>query len=1361
MGVKARKAIAILSVAVMMLSNLSYSFANSLDVLTSKNAHTFTLKEAELEEALKKASDNSETETYEFLQKEPIKTVVINGETQSVTQPKETKEEYKLTKELKEVIEKIHLPHESNLVKQQLLTYLQNKTFVRFYDIGEKEGENETCQVLLVADNKTKELSAITINTAEEEQKLSFQVERNDKKIVNAQGERSQKKAVTQRENVKEDELETLKNKENTETEVIDITEHHEEKESEEQKEIDALTSENKEGSEQEENNQPEKEITTTYKVNILEETTSDKKEKTLKVGGNTIAFLEGLSYEKASENKEEAKEEINSNKANGEISLFGTAVPGKLSGYKTATQVEGTSDLNKINLEMTGKDGTVPVEGTGADVVVVVDLSKSMNNASGDGLTRWQQTKKALDSISDELLTNNANGKVQLTLAGFAGHNWRRENDTNRNGKYHQIYQEFTPDSATFKNAYSKYNNVESMRVSKGNMTVNDENTNAQAGFVAAAEALKGRENNGRSKYVIFLSDGIPVGFYYNQNPFQEHIYVGYANSEQQQRYANAVTLGVDGAIGQAKYLKDQGVTVVSVGMDMSQVTFPQERDRFLKGVASKPEYSVMVNSTELNDTVKSIATQIKDANVPVPHGTVKLTDNISEYVKYVDTGGGVHDVKAEFSTDNGKTWKTYTGAQVQKTTNPQGEVTKLSLDIPNFNSAYKYRIVYFVRVRQAYYGQKLHADQTDGFNPQPGSNPKGVVANGETYLTSDQLTQKQHIKVPAVYASSVAPTLEGDKRANKVEDTHDVFQVNLDILGKDGMETIKQQGADIVAVVDLSSSMDNASGSSTRWKHTQKALDAVSAELLENNPSGNVEIALVGFAGHQWKSENDNTSDKKYHEIYQDFTDDPNLFKNAYTSYDSVKTMRASKNSMTVNDDNTNAMAGFVAAKEAFASQENNGRNKYVIFLSDGVPTGYYTKMNPFQEYVYVGWGDDTKKGLYEACMREGIKGAISQANLLKDDDVTIISVGMDMTGLDYIAERESFFKGISSSDDMNLMVNSGQLETTVKTIAEQIRDYEKTIAHEEVTVVDNISEFVDYIDTGAPGVEDAQLLFTLDDGQNWYVDSAAIIDKEYNPQGGVAKLTLKIPDFNSSYKYRLQYYVKVKEEYYGEKIHKDQTDGVNPESGTDGVIANRETYMKSKVVDRKDIDVPTVYADPLGTPFEFKKIKGHTESEGLEGAAFMLYECDKNHTHEPAVTQEVADNGNCWKPMFPDPIVSGSDGKVDFGFLPDGEYILVETETPMGYQRPVGQWRIKAKHKNPNGPDIEITEVTALPKPPAFKVDPVTKGLFLPNLLNMVLPESGLNGIFSYLLAGVLIMGMSLVVYWYSKRKRQLKE
>lgn len=175
-------------------------------------------------------------------------------------------------------------------------------------------------------------------------------------------------------------------------------------------------------------------------------------------------------------------------------------------------------------------------------------------------------------------------------------------------------------------------------------------------------------------------------------------------------------------------------------------------------------------------------------------------------------------------------------------------------------------------------------------------------------------------------------------------------------------------------------------------------------------------------------------------------------------------------------------------------------------------------------------------------------------------------------------------------------------------------------------------------------------------------------------------------------------------------------------------------------------------TVSNSKSGIPFEFVKID--ERDNPLAGVEFQLYPCIK--THGPGEEHSLLANDAadcCWDIANPiNTIITIADGKVSFGSLGTGEYMLVETKTAPGYQLPHGQWLIKVNATSQTI-DIEARGET----PPAFKKDLTSDAYSLPNHRISILPRAGGFGVILLAIGGVTLIGTAVILSVVIRRRR----
>ena len=190
-------------------------------------------------------------------------------------------------------------------------------------------------------------------------------------------------------------------------------------------------------------------------------------------------------------------------------------------------------------------------------------------------------------------------------------------------------------------------------------------------------------------------------------------------------------------------------------------------------------------------------------------------------------------------------------------------------------------------------------------------------------------------------------------------------------------------------------------------------------------------------------------------------------------------------------------------------------------------------------------------------------------------------------------------------------------------------------------------------------------AYLTITSDLGVNGYHGTA---------QEALSSMTFDFPNYEA-YKVIAQYDVGVindTTESYQIETTKYQADGTK--------LVDNRLYIGTYDAQRQILLLPL-------TPLHLTKFGADENGDGindvLPNAKFLLYDCDqaedRNHQHS-----ELADStDSCWNVVQQNGVdqefTSDAQGKINFGDLRDGTYMMKEIEVPAGYQLPSGQWRI----------------------------------------------------------------------------------
>ncbi|MPM21197.1 hypothetical protein SDC9_67640 [bioreactor metagenome] len=140
--------------------------------------------------------------------------------------------------------------------------------------------------------------------------------------------------------------------------------------------------------------------------------------------------------------------------------------------------------------------------EPVSADVVLVVDVSTSMDYVMGSG-TRWSALKTAADTFIGNFLTAGSGNRVSIAAYGGSNRNGNSKDD-------YCIIQNWTTDAAIAKASYNYSHVVGSGGLRQHYFNDTEYNygaTNSQAGFRGADDLLDNSTN--KIKYVIYMSDG------------------------------------------------------------------------------------------------------------------------------------------------------------------------------------------------------------------------------------------------------------------------------------------------------------------------------------------------------------------------------------------------------------------------------------------------------------------------------------------------------------------------------------------------------------------------------------------------------------------------------------------------------------------------------------------------------------------------------------------------------------------------------------------------------------------------------------------------------------------------------------
>lgn len=278
----------------------------------------------------------------------------------------------------------------------------------------------------------------------------------------------------------------------------------------------------------------------------------------------------------------------------------------------------------------------------------------------------------------------------------------------------------------------------------------------------------------------------------------------------------------------------------------------------------------------------------------------------------------------------------------------------------------------------------------------------------------------------------------VEVKKVVSKVNDNGG-YNVEFFVRGKEEVVT-KTKDTYIVFVIDRSYTMKD----NNRWGEAKQAVIDISTEL--SKVSG-IKMALVGFSGGK------SSSQKPY--------DDTVTLRGTFSS--SAFTDNEIGNYDTDNQDGggTNIQAGLLKANELLL---NKSGAKYVVLLSDGVPTFYYDSNG----YTVGSGNSDTAKKISQ--VPDCRDAAITAASTLKNNGISIYTIGYQLDKLThkftynnkYYNEKNlaiETLQGVSSSSSHYYQSDSNSTNTLINILKQIQTDITTFKAGYNPTIKDGI--------------------------------------------------------------------------------------------------------------------------------------------------------------------------------------------------------------------------------------------------------------------------------------------------------------
>lgn len=561
--------------------------------------------------------------------------------------------------------------------------------------------------------------------------------------------------------------------------------------------------------------------------------------------------------------------------------------------------------------------------------------------------------------------------------------------------------------------------------------------------------------------------------------------------------------------------------------------------------------------------------------------------------------------------------------------------------------------------------------------------------------------------------------------------------YRLYLDVKG---IPNAIPEPADIVLVLDYSSSMGSGFSGATRWDYVQKSAQIAVNTLLPENREQNNKIGIVWF-------------DKRANEQNVNFTNNKSHLLNNI-------------NEMTP-DSGTNYQAAFWNAQDMLEKDGRPDSKKFVIFVTDGEPYQYCN--NRLEQIPKNGKDKAKEEAINAAKLFTGLNGFYA------------VSVGTD-TGKAFL--RDKIVGNVNAADKNTLIASdSAALTEAFSTILGSIT---KQIGN--VTIKDSLSEYVDFAseagedlrqyDTDQNGVisgnsnDDIASQIGLKVNISEY-ESADVYNAHTNIQNAKeyqGNYTYKIDlnaktievNFGKDYflerdkVYTISFNVMLTDQATQEEVDKNGSKGDaftdypgnNTSSEQPGLYSNAGASLTFERVVNGAVqpDTKTDYEKPVVQPYEkadWQIVKVNAgDTLKLSGAQFTLSKdkkvCYTGTSDEQGIVKWVDAYGKL----------------VESRKIAKGTYILQETVAPKGYTLSTDTWKVEigAEGMKPIITETNTNTPVELTKQPNSSI----YELKIKNTPLYNLPSTGGNGIYVYMVGGVALMMAAMLILYKIKCK-----
>lgn len=877
------------------------------------------------------------------------------------------------------------------------------------------------------------------------------------------------------------------------------------------------------------------------------------------------------------------------------------------------------------LTLDVTGERG----EKSGVDVLLVIDKSGSMGSNNNDLMGDVQT---AVATAVDTVLPDNTSIN-RIAVTSFSSDDYTGS--------------DISTNWVNYYNKQSVKNEVNALRANGG--------TNWELGMMKAETLLSERASSGNKKVVIFLSDGCP-GYYYLEERGGGLQEVGVGSPSPDGDAARTAREQAAAYVQQTDYLKDATIYSVYLTSDTQS-----DMDAFTELLKGKNVDAQTVDGTSIGTDLADLINKI----VAPQYTNVVIEDVLSEYVELTESPG----FKVEAIKDGDVTELTQ-GSDYTLTEEtvilPSGvESTKITVSLLGgaaLDDGVTYSLSYHVKPSEAAVtawieeGGYLHRGdlETDAPGNNTSSGQLGFYSNDSAvvrYKENEGIGQTAEYDKPVVQIDTgkidipeTPNPIEGSITKTMGEVTEDgKYPITLEV--KTRLEESSEAAkVDVILVIDRSGSMAD----DNRMTNTKKAAKKFVEGFI--GPEGtNSDIHRIGIVTF--------SSSAEIYDYNSDWWITEHFSGNASEVITAIDAISAPNGG-------TNTDAGFTKAKD-LADESTN--NKYVIFLTDGVPTfhdentqggGTYSNVSDFNNAVDAAMElEEAVDGIYTIGLLDGADDQekdIARKLLASDNSehyhpeyTTTYKLSYSYADTDWWGNvisweyRWDTTKSYNYSDGYFEVTNSNA-ETELEDIWTQLA----TIINNKTSgstgagwqVIDTMADYTKFLALEGSEINGYELTVS-EDGKTLttIIDGATIKVAEYNVDNKTITWTLsdvlaeKSIKYNhgTDYTYRLTYYVDFEDS-----------------GSTEFRPTNKDTY----VIPSENPD-SRIYPEKM--PF-FVNIVGvkldADSSEALAGAEFKVYK-DEDKTTELGTCTTNANGHFAFQLGQTDLLMTSSDGEESY--------------------------------------------------------------------------------------------------------------